>query len=65
LRRVFLKADTDHSGQLDITEMYEALRDMGAQVSYEEVAQLMIEMDKDGNCEVDIDEFVDFFTVGD
>ena len=30
LRRVFLKADTDHSGQLDITEMYEALRDMGA-----------------------------------
>lgn len=60
-----MEADTDFSGKLSIDELKEAIKEMGAKVSDDEIINIMLEADHDRNGELDIDEFVDLFTLGD
>eukprot|EP01065_Artemidia_motanka_P051790 TRINITY_DN9190_c1_g1_i1.p1 TRINITY_DN9190_c1_g1~~TRINITY_DN9190_c1_g1_i1.p1 ORF type:complete len:906 (+),score=170.64 TRINITY_DN9190_c1_g1_i1:54-2720(+) len=64
LRSVFDQFDADGSGSLQHEEMYEVLAELGITgVSEELVDLLMSEIDKDGNGEVDFNEFVEFHTL--
>jgi Ca2+-binding EF-hand superfamily protein len=64
LRRIFREADADYSGFLDVVELAEAIKRMGATITPDEVANLMSEADHDRNMQLDIEEFVTFFTMG-
>lgn len=65
LRRIFRENDTDYSGFLDVVELAEAIRSMGnIEITPDEVANLMAEADHDRNMQLDIEEFVTFFTMG-
>lgn len=58
LRAHFLDADVDHSGNLSVNEIYGVLLKMGADLTLEELIQLMNEIDVDRNGTLDIDEFI-------
>lgn len=58
LKKIFLEADTDFSGLLDVGELYTALTKMGADVTEDDIVQLMSEIDYDRNGQLDINEFV-------
>lgn len=47
LRARFLEADVDYSGFLSVDELWNVLQKMGADVSHEDVIQLMSEIDVD------------------
>ena len=49
LRMKFLEADIDHSGTLTIDEIYSVLVRMGAELSMDELVELMNEIDVDRN----------------
>lgn len=53
----------DHSGTLSVNEIYGVLLKMGADLTLEELIQLMSEIDVDRNGALDIDEFVALMTV--
>lgn len=65
LRKKFLEADTDYSGYLSVDELYIALKKGGADISHEDIINLMSEIDIDKNGEIDIDEFITLMTMGD
>jgi Ca2+-binding EF-hand superfamily protein len=63
LRGRFLDADIDKSGTLSVNEIYSVLLQMGADLSMNELVELMNEIDVDRNGVLDIDEFVALVTV--
>lgn len=65
LREMFMKADIDGSGFLDVGELYAAFKEKGAEITEDELANLMAEIDIDKNCMIDIDEFISLMTMGD
>ena len=62
---MFLEADIDHSGTLSVDEIYSVILKIGAEVSMEELIELMNEIDVDRDGELDIDEFVALMNMGD
>lgn len=62
LRMKFLDADVDHTGALSVDEIYGVLLKLGAELSMEELVELMHEIDVDRNGHLDIDEFVALMT---
>lgn len=58
LKEMFLEADVDGSGFLDVGEIFAALKRRGAEISEDELAVLMAEIDVDKNGVLDIDEFI-------
>ena len=62
---MFLDADIDHSGTLSIDEIYSVILKLGAEVSMDELVELMNEIDVDRNGQLDIDEFVALMNMGD
>lgn len=60
-----MDADIDHSGTLSIDEIFNVLLKMGAEVTMEELIELMNEIDVDRSGCLDIDEFVALMTLGD
>jgi Ca2+-binding EF-hand superfamily protein len=64
LRLKFLEADVDGSGALSVDELFAALKKSGAQVTCEDIVQLVTEIDVDRDGELDIDEFVALMTHG-
>lgn len=65
LKRIFLEADVDNSGFLDVGELYGAIKRLGADITEDELAILMAEIDVDRNNLLDIDEFIQLMTMGD
>lgn len=65
LRAKFLEADVDNSGFLTVTELWAAIRRMGAEIELEDVVQLMSEIDIDHDGKLDVDEFVSLMSLGD
>lgn len=63
LRAKFLDADVDHSGTLSIDEIFGVLLRMGADLTIDELVELMNEIDVDRNGSLDIDEFIALVTV--
>jgi hypothetical protein len=64
MRARFQEADTDYTGYLSVNEFYQCLLGMGADVSRQEVVTLFSEFDANQDMQIDIDEFVQFFSVG-
>ena len=62
LRLKFLDADVDHTGALSVDEVYAVLLKMGAELTLDELVELMHEIDVDRNGCLDIDEFVALMT---
>lgn len=62
---MFLEADTDYSGFLSVGELYNIFKKIGADVTEDDIIELMTEIDVDRNGELDIDEFISLMTVGD
>ena len=50
LRAIFLKADADYSGLLSLEELHLAIRDLGADVTQEQLAEMLsdFEIERDG-----------------
>ncbi len=65
MRALFLEADVDFSGFLSVMELYNIFKKLGADVSENDIIELMTEIDVDRNGELDIDEFISLMTVGD
>ena len=61
-KRIFEGIDLDRSGELDRTEIRELGAQLGAEMTEEELQSAMDEMDADGNGEVDLDEFLNWWT---
>ena len=57
-RDAFNIFDVDHSGTISVSELRKVLRAMGRDVSEQQVKDMMNEVDKDGNNEIDFIEFV-------
>lgn len=64
LRKMFKEADTDFSGYLSVDELYGVMLKMKIELTYQELMDLVLEYDKDGNAELDVDEFVELMTGG-
>lgn len=62
LRLKFLDADIDHTGALSVDEIYGVLLKLGAELTLDELIELMHEIDVDRNGCLDIDEFVALMT---
>ncbi len=62
---MFLDADIDHSGTLSLDEIYSVILKMGAEVSMEELVELMNEIDVNRDGTLDIDEFISMMNMGD
>jgi len=60
--KVFKKYDKDGSGTIDLKELHDMLKDLGADLNDEEVANAMRELDKDSNMTCNMDEFVGFWS---
>jgi calmodulin len=63
LKAKFLDADVDCSGSLTVDEIYSVLLKMGAELTLDELVELMYEIDVDRNGSLDIDEFIALMTV--
>jgi Ca2+-binding EF-hand superfamily protein len=61
LRQVFDSIDIDGSGSLDRDEVAQLSRNLGNELSPEELEAAMLEMDGDGGGEVDFEEFEDWY----
>lgn len=59
MQRIFKKFDTDGDGHISLSELGEALRNLGS-TSPEEVQGMMAELDSDGDGFIDYSEFVTF-----
>lgn len=57
LKDAFRKFDGDGSGTIDASELKLAMEHMGLRLSEAELAEMMASADKDGNGEIDIEEF--------
>jgi hypothetical protein len=64
LRNLFKEADMDYSGFLTIDELYGVMLKMKIDMEYQDLVQLIMQYDQDGNGEIDIDEFVELMTGG-
>ena len=62
LRAAFKHFDTNGDGIISLEELNNAIGTGGLQVSKEEIQRVLAEVDKDGNGEIDYDEFVDMLT---
>ena len=61
-REVFDLVDKDKSGAIEMEEVEELTQLLGMDLTRDEVELLVREIDKDGNGEVDFEEFYDWWT---
>lgn len=57
--------DAAHTGTLNADNLYEGLRRVDSEITREEVEAALKKLDKDGNGEIDFDEFLFHMTQGD
>ena len=57
--RIFTKCNKDGTGNLDDTEFHDAMRKMGQTLSADATAELMAELDIDGDATIHVNEFLD------
>ena len=58
LFQLFELLDRDGGGSLDAGELYNIMHEMDINITKEEIADVLLEMDQDGNGEIDFDEFL-------
>lgn len=57
--------DAAHTGTLNADNLYEGLRRVDSEITREEVEAALKKLDKDGNGEIDFDDFLFHMTQGD
>ncbi|CAH1776219.1 unnamed protein product [Owenia fusiformis] len=57
-REVFELLDADGGGSIDASELYVCLKDLELGITKEEIEVVLLDLDKDGNGEIDFDEFL-------
>lgn len=62
IEEMFKKYDKDGSGSIDLKELRKMITDLGAEITSEEAALAMQQLDKDGNFTCSLDEFILFWT---
>lgn len=65
LPQLFDMLDAAHTGTLNADNLYEGLRRVDSEITREEVEAALKKLDKDGNGEIDFDEFLFHMTQGD
>eukprot|EP01043_Picozoa_sp_COSAG02_P058639 COSAG02_NODE_7334_length_3059_cov_2.657770_4_plen_222_part_00 len=61
LTKLFRTVDTDQSGEIDATELGNALNSLGLKLSHQELRAIMMRLDSDGNGSIDLQEFIEHF----
>ena len=62
LRQAFDLFDTDGSGTIDPKELRAAMQSLGFETKNQTIYQMIQDIDKDGDGDVDFDEFLDLMT---
>lgn len=62
LRQAFDLFDTDGSGTIDPKELRAAMQSLGFEAKNQTIYQMIKDIDKDGNGDIDFDEFLDLMT---
>ncbi len=62
IREAFNLFDTDGSGTIDPKELTTAMKSLGFEAKNKTVYQMICDIDKDGNNEINFDEFLDVMT---
>ena len=62
IREAFDLFDTDHSGEIDVAELKQALMNLGIDTKNQTLQNMLADIDKNGNANIDFDEFIDMMT---
>ena len=58
---MFLKADADYSGLLSLEELHLGIRDMGADVTQDQLADMLSDFEIERDGQIDMDTFIAIF----
>ena len=62
IKEAFDLFDTDHSGEIDVAELKQALMNLGIDTKNQTLQNMLADIDKNGNANIDFDEFIDMMT---
>ena len=62
IREAFDLFDTDKSGEIDVQELKQALMNLGIDTKNQTLQNMLADIDKNGNANIDFDEFIDMMT---
>ena len=62
IKEAFDLFDTDKSGEIDVAELKQALMNLGIDTKNQTLQNMLSDIDKNGNANIDFDEFIDMMT---
>ena len=62
IKEAFDLFDSDKSGQIDVEELKNALKNLGIDAKNQTLANMMADLDKDKSGQIDFNEFIDMMT---
>ena len=62
IKEAFDLFDTDKSGEIDVNELKKALTNLGIDAKNQNLQNMLADIDKNGNANIDFDEFIDMMT---
>ena len=62
IKEAFDLFDTDHSGEIDVGELKQALMNLCIDTKNQTLQNMLADIDKNGNANIDFDEFIDMMT---
>ena len=62
IKEAFDLFDTDKSGEIDVNELKQALMNLGIDTKNQTLQNMLADIDKNGNANIDFDEFIDMMT---
>ena len=62
IREAFDLFDSDKSGEIDVAELKQALGNLGIDTKNQTLQNMLSDIDKNGNANIDFDEFIDMMT---
>ena len=62
IREAFDLFDTDKSGEIDVAELKQALMNLGIDTKNQTLQNMLADIDKNGNANIDFDEFINMMT---
>lgn len=62
IKEAFDLFDTDKSGEIDVEELKNALKNLGIDAKNQTLANMMADLDKDKSGQIDFNEFIDMMT---
>ena len=62
IKEAFDLFDTDKSGEIDVNELKQALQNLGIDAKNQTLQNMLADIDKSGNTQIDFDEFIEMMT---